>query len=330
MGYGGDGMSAATVSLLFFIYTLLLMLTCTLGSSVSLCSYLVTHGKAHLAFTVLFAAYLIEQGVAFSWSYSGFPDLSYETEGIIGAALLLIELAISTVIVASALWAVLEHVGRASRSLVFAPSLALAALQVIGLMAIKDQTTYQWLFYAARTILLIAALVWSFLRGKDNDVNETRHPSNQRRICWIIVALLVATLCMDSVIFAVSDRLAGLPQDSLIRHVCERNLFENTLVIFLAIRVVMRGSSILALRFKEPPTGSSDLDELRFERFAERCRLTPTERTVAMHLIEGKKINAIAAELVVAEGTVKTHMSHIYKKARCANRKELLQRFWEC
>ena len=187
-------MSAATVSLLFFIYTLLLMLTCALGSSVSLCSYLVTHGKAHLAFTVLFAAYLIEQGVAFSWSYSGFPDLSYETEVIIGAALLLIELAISTVIVASALWAVLEHVGRASRSLVFAPSLALAALQVIGLMAIKDQTTYQWLFYAARTILLIAALVWSFLRGKDNDVNETRHPSNQRRICWIIVALLVNPL----------------------------------------------------------------------------------------------------------------------------------------
>lgn len=323
----GD-MSAEVISLLFFVYTLLLMLACAFASSVSLCSYLVTHGKAHLAFTVLFAAYLVEQGVAFSWGYSGFPDLNYETKGAIGATLLGIELVISTVLVAAALWAILERVGKATKRAVLVPSLALAILQVIGVIVIRDQPTYQWLFYLMRTVVILAGLVFT-MRVRGDDSGTVRQLPEQRRALWVVVALLVATICVDSLVYVFSDRLSNLPQDSLVRHLCERNLFENALVIFLAVRVVMRGSSILALRFKEPPTGNHDLDELRFDRFAERCRLTPTERTVAMHLIEGKKINVIAAELVVAEGTVKTHMSHIYKKAGCANRKELLQKFWE-
>ena len=57
--------------------------------------------------------------------------------------------------------------------------------------------------------------------------------------------------------------------------------------------------------------------------------LTPTERTVAGYLIEGHKIRVIANELVVSEGTIKTHLSHIYRKVGCSNRTELLQEFWK-
>lgn len=52
--------------------------------------------------------------------------------------------------------------------------------------------------------------------------------------------------------------------------------------------------------------------------------LTPTERHVAELALTGLSSHAIAAELVVAESTVHTHLTHVYRKLGVKTRLELL------
>ena len=51
--------------------------------------------------------------------------------------------------------------------------------------------------------------------------------------------------------------------------------------------------------------------------------LTPTERQVVELVVEGRTNPEIAERLLMARGTVKTHLEHVYAKTGCRNRAEL-------
>lgn len=81
-------------------------------------------------------------------------------------------------------------------------------------------------------------------------------------------------------------------------------------------------------------TASSDDDEAAANRIArnleERCaevaqeyKLSPRETEIMTLIVQGKTRLSIQEELVLAENTVKTHISHIYRKAGIASRQEL-------
>ncbi len=59
------------------------------------------------------------------------------------------------------------------------------------------------------------------------------------------------------------------------------------------------------------------------EALASRARLTPRETEIVALVAQGRNGPAIMAELFIAEGTLKAHMSHIYEKCGVANRREL-------
>ena len=52
-------------------------------------------------------------------------------------------------------------------------------------------------------------------------------------------------------------------------------------------------------------------------------RLSPREDEVLERLVHGQSMQAIASELVIAEGTAKSHASHVYEKLGVRNRREL-------
>ncbi len=65
----------------------------------------------------------------------------------------------------------------------------------------------------------------------------------------------------------------------------------------------------------------------RLEAFARRHGLSAREAEIALHLIGGRNINYIAGQLVIAPGTVKTHVHNIYRKTGVRNKMELLDAF---
>ena len=57
---------------------------------------------------------------------------------------------------------------------------------------------------------------------------------------------------------------------------------------------------------------------------ARRYRLTKRESEILALLAKGRTVNRIQEELVIAHGTVVTHMNHIYQKCNVHSRQELL------
>jgi DNA-binding NarL/FixJ family response regulator len=55
-------------------------------------------------------------------------------------------------------------------------------------------------------------------------------------------------------------------------------------------------------------------------------RLTPQERRVSALAAQGLSNDAIASQLRVSAGTVKTHLEHVYAKLGVHSRRELMLR----
>lgn len=212
----------------------------------------------------------------------------------------------------------------------WAPTIGYALALLVALLALPDQDTYQWAAFSLRSLLVLGGLAWAIRTYASMPDGAMRGALGSRmRDFAVVAALLVATLAFDGAVFAFSGRISRMGQDTLLRYVCERNLFEDALVVYCCVVTIRDCSSVLALRFKEPPAESPVVDEVRLSLFAERYHLTPTERAVLALVVEGLKVSAIAGTMYISEGTVKTHISHIYRKVGCSGRTELLQEFWK-
>jgi DNA-binding CsgD family transcriptional regulator len=71
-----------------------------------------------------------------------------------------------------------------------------------------------------------------------------------------------------------------------------------------------------------PSPGPSDVSSLSLDRFD----LSPREQETALLLMQGKTNAEIGKELFISENTVRSHIKSIYRKARVANRVQLIHR----
>lgn len=115
------------------------------------------------------------------------------------------------------------------------------------------------------------------------------------------------------------------------------------IVILYALTIIVnntRNAHHLASSTGNQGSAASDNDEAAANRIArnleERCaevaqehRLSPRETEIMTLIVQGKTRLSIQEELVLAENTVKTHISHIYRKAGIASRQELFDLVFE-
>lgn len=320
---------AELISLGVFIYTICLLLLCAFSASICLCVFFVTRNCVQAAIAVLCSSYLLETAVAFSWGYAGVPGISYDAEGAVGAMLLIIQFALSFSLLASVAIVVQEHVNGSLQRYLSIPIGFLLAAAVLSFIVGRDQTLYQWSFLMLReaaVIALLAAGLVAYRRiGNELGRRALRDFAHLSAFC---IGCMVATALFDTFVFLNTPLIASgslSPWSAFF----ERNFFENLAVIVLCIHAMRQGRKTLALRFESPLATDGVVSEVQLARFVERFSLTLSERNVLVRVMEGKKIKVIASDLYISEGTVKTHLSHIYKKTHCANRSELQQAFWK-
>ena len=61
--------------------------------------------------------------------------------------------------------------------------------------------------------------------------------------------------------------------------------------------------------------------------FAAAYNLTEREQEILPHLLQSKSQQQISEELIIALGTVKTHIHNIYQKTGAANRSQLIAQY---
>ncbi len=93
--------------------------------------------------------------------------------------------------------------------------------------------------------------------------------------------------------------------------------------VFAAVRTVAAGGSLLA-----PTATAAVLRKVRGEAESKTASpaLTPRERSVLEHLARGLGNKQIAAQLGIAERTVKFHVSSVFAKLGAGNRAEAVAR----
>lgn len=102
--------------------------------------------------------------------------------------------------------------------------------------------------------------------------------------------------------------------------------------LILAIRILVRQLRWLQARNAEQSQSLSfvrgEMDRFARRKFSE-WNLTSAERDIAMYMLKGLSVAAIAAARSTAEGTVKAQTSNIFRKTGVSSRMELMSLFMD-
>ncbi len=114
------------------------------------------------------------------------------------------------------------------------------------------------------------------------------------------------------------------------------HLYVETLATFsLVFAIVFEGKFLLAMLRRQAhleeslSNARSAVQDIMEDRFSD-WGLTPSEQDIATFLIKGFSTSEIAELRGSAEGTIKTHLNAIYRKAGVRNRTEVLSLLLDC
>ena len=152
-----------------------------------------------------------------------------------------------------------------------------------------------------------------------------------RRVFLYFLCMSILVLLEDSVVIFFVDRYYG-PRV----RINNRNFSENILYLGMALPILRY--TILQLKeamvAAEPVETVENLEESNREQmdlytFAAAYNLTEREQEILAHLLQAKSQQEISEELVIALGTVKTHIHNIYQKTDSTNRNHIMAKYRE-
>ena len=202
------------------------------------------------------------------------------------------------------------------------------SVAVLALLPEGDLRSF--LFYFPRELYLFWMLLFAgfrFLVTKDESGrNRLRRHRLLYVLLWVLGLMIVAE---DVCVFLLPDPVLLGPR----AYAPERNFAENALVLCCGFAACTSAWRSLSLRRTEPPTqGGASLEtfiDQNLAAYAAARQLSKREAEVLRLVLLGKDNQNIATSMHLAPSTVKVHMHHILQKAERANRKELIQDFWE-
>ena len=193
-------------------------------------------------------------------------------------------------------------------------------------------------FYALRQVFIGFALIrtawWYHKEGESARARLARGRSFFACICILVAATQIEDTAS---VLLFPPPTSGSDVFEII--FTYRNVCENLLATVMGSAFAREAITLLALHFDRPlgyrdsvARGRSDalaarVDEL-MPAFAKAFSLTERERDVLALVMRGMSNRAIAEQLYVVEGTVKTHLHNVFHKTGTKTRDDLRKLFW--
>lgn len=325
------------MSLFFFVYTIALLFICIATASICGAAWAVSHRNRYIPQALFFIFYFAELASIFGseWMVQNISNINpsnyYDIDLpafriLIGAAIL------------SCFWyVVLDIVDVHQLRAVVIPTIIFICVCTLIVATMPYSALRQWLFYTMRQISLIACLVYARYRYHKSNDEIMQQRITKRTHMMIILSILIVGILIEDTFVILDLPIPGPDSIFAALFLSSRNFSENIMMLYLAYTVVRPAFEIISLHFNEPPEAKTDEVEQsrltghiedRLPAYAAAHSLSKREREILGLTMQGKSNREIANELILAEGTIKTHLHNIMKKCGQANREALRKDFW--
>lgn len=321
------------MNVFIFIYSVCIMLVFFAAAILSLAAYLVSERKSFLPQVSLFVFYIIElagifgnewlsQNVAFSGEF--YYEISSPVLCVITG----------TGILASLWLMMLRMLDIHDRSTAIIPPAIYALASILVLTVMPHGQMRQFAFYTLRQAFAAFILFFAFMKWAASKDGAYRERLGKHHVNFIILCLLVLLVFFEDLWVIILAPMPDPNVSSLTLYLSERNFSENILMIFIAYHCIRKALNLLKLRFSQPQSEISQEGDLAHHiadsmpSFAKANKLSARESEVLALVLAGKDNRAIASELFLSEGTIKSHVHNIMKKTGTGSREELKKSFW--
>ena len=201
-----------------------------------------------------------------------------------------------------------------------------AVLICIPMISPHDWMVFVYYFITQFLVILISAWGLVILRSTESSFDR----GMVKRIFLYFLVMSILVLAEDSVVIFFLDRFYGPGMK-----INNRNISENLLYLGVTWPVFRHTAYLLKNRpNQEEPASGEEVPEPEDEQavffsFAARYSLTERERQILFHLLQSKSQQEISEELIIALGTVKTHIHNIYQKTGSTNRGQIIRKYQE-
>lgn len=285
--------------------------------------YLRKRDIAYILLGVMFGAYLTDNTVVFCTelipSFAVFHDNMFVNTPSIKTVYFIM-------LVGCMLWAFSGHI----IPKISVPSMViLLGFYAAVLICVPMISRNKWMvffYYLPTQLFFMGISVWGLIKLR-------RKPVDQQLFSHADVKhILVFLLCMGAMIL-LEDILVIFFVDSFLStaiKIHNRNLSENVLFLGLAVYIIRHACENLTLVVTAPPEPDRPGDDSARDPLKTFClahSLTEREQEVLQRVLAGKSQQEISDELIIALGTVKTHVHNIYQKTDASNRNQMIAKY---
>lgn len=322
-----------TMDVVFYIYTIIILLVCVLAGTASFSAYLVSHRRVFLFVLITFMFYFLDLALIFQDEFL-VQNLSFQETNFYLVEHSFLRTLLGGGFLAGIWFVVLDYLGQKLKS-----PLGIIPIVVYFLGCWLISTfmpagqVEQYCFYTMRQVFLfwtLGYILFHYHRIKGDEMGRLRMRRHLMVYC-IFFGLTCCILLEDTVNILLVD--PSFYSDALWLYVSERNISENVLIICCAVWAIRAASKTLSMRFEKPPANEEQSMASYIDGslgyYCKRNGLTDRESEVLRLVLLGKDNQNIASEMNLALGTVKTHVHNILKKTGQATRVELIRDFWQ-
>jgi len=319
------------MGLVFYLFTILILLVCVGAGSIALSAYFVSRNRIFKYAVFFFVFYLFDVVLIFQGEFTN-QNLDFAQEHFYSVEYPYLRIALSVGALESLLLIMLDYLDEERLAFKVVPPVLFCVASIAIILFYPEGQWQQMWFYTMRQVFLLGCAVYIAFRYTRSKNEFYRMRLGRYKKLYVIAIMLVFMVLLEDywmiIVWDPNFNTSLLPL-----YISQRNFSENFLMLIVAFFIFRAGSNTLRLRFHEPPDPqvSSNVQTRINELLPVYCvrhDLTNREKDILLLILNNKDTQNIASELHLAAGTVKAHVHNILHKTGHETRRELIKEFW--